>query len=238
MTGQKTGQTTDQTADQTTDRPAEKPHGLQAIWANTLEPVAPLPWYRRLSLKAVVAATLAVGLLAALVVAAVTGAGAPPRHRIALPDRIGDQVHLPDDGSVQTARSSYQQRIRALSPYRELTVGGYGTTGSSKTTLLLVGLTGSFAEPQRELNKYFGRLAASDVFNDTVTERQDYPTGPLGGAFECAVLTYPSTSETTCVWADGSTVGIVVDSTGESSPQELADRARDIRAAVEVPAED
>ncbi|MER8101115.1 hypothetical protein [Kitasatospora sp. NPDC094016] len=183
------------------------------------------------------AAALAVGLLTALVVAAVTGAGAPPRHRIALQDRIGDQVHLPDDGSVQTARAGHQQRIRALSPYRELAVGGYGTTGSSKTTLL-VGLTGAFAEPQRELDKYFGRLAASDVFNDTVTERQDYPTGPLGGAFECAVLTYPSTSETTCVWADGSTVGIVVDSTGESSPPELAERARDIRAAVEVRAED
>ncbi|MET8541138.1 hypothetical protein ABZW03_10845 [Kitasatospora sp. NPDC004799] len=217
---------------------AAKPSGLQAIWANTLEPVAPLPWYRRVSRKAVIAGVVVVGLFTALTVAAVTGVGAPTRHRIVLADRLGGQVRLPEEGDTRALRADYERRMTALRPYRELTVAGYGAEGTTGTTLTVVGLTGSYPDVRRELDKYFGRLAASDMTRETVFERQDYPAGPLGGALDCAVLDHPAASRTTCAWADGSTVGIVVDETGESTPGELARRTLDIRAAVEVEAED
>ncbi|MER5862700.1 hypothetical protein [Kitasatospora sp. NPDC002040] len=220
-----------------TDQPSEVLGGLQAIWANTRQPVAPLPWYRRVSPRLAVAGVVVVGLATALVVAAVTGAGAPPRHRIVLVDRVGDQVRLPDDGNTQAVRADYARRMTALRPYRELAVAGYGAAGTTRTALTVVGLTGSFAEPERELRKYFGRMASGDVMGETVTGLRDFPAGPLGGELLCAVLAYPSVSETVCAWADGSTVGIVTDSTGGSEPEELAGRTRDIRAAVEVRAE-
>ncbi|MGW2871481.1 hypothetical protein [Kitasatospora sp. NPDC001225] len=220
---------------------AEEPSGLRAIWANTLEPVAPLPWYRRVPRNAVIAAGVVVGLFAAVTVAAVTGFGAPTRHRIVLADRIGDQVRLPDEDSILTLRADYERQMTALRPYRELTVAGYGPAGSTETTLTVIGLTGSFPDVRRELDKYFGtetQTAGAPSDDPVVVGRQDYPAGPLGGAMDCAVLDFPAVPQTTCAWADGSTVGIVVDETGASEPGELARRTLDIRAAVEVEAKD
>ncbi|GAA2982098.1 hypothetical protein [Kitasatospora sp. NPDC127116] len=215
---------------------AEKPSGLRAIWANTLEPVAPLPWYRRVPRNAVIAAVVVVGLFAAVTVAAVTGVGAPTRHRIVLADRIGDQVRLPDDGSTLALRADIERQMTALRPYRELTVAGYGAAGSTETTLTVIGLTGSFPDVRWELDKYFGTQTTIDPSDNPVVDRQDYPAGPLGGALDCAVLDLPAAFQTTCAWADGNTVGIVVDETGASEPEELARRTLDIRAAVEVEA--
>ncbi|MFF2747566.1 hypothetical protein ACFVVA_18695 [Kitasatospora sp. NPDC058048] len=217
---------------------AERPSGLRAIWANTLEPVAPLPWYRRVPRNVVIAAVVVVALFAAVTVAAVTGAGAPTRHRIVLADRIGDQVRLPDADSTLALRADYDRQMTALQPYRELTVAGYGAAGSTETTLTVIGLTGSFSDVRWELDKYFGTQTTIDPSDNPVVDRQDYPAGPLGGALDCAVLDYPAVSLTTCAWADGNTVGIVIDATGAGEPEELARRTLDIRAAVEVEAKD
>ncbi|MFG2907117.1 hypothetical protein ACGF13_18885 [Kitasatospora sp. NPDC048286] len=216
----------------------ERSSGLKAIWANTLEPVAPLPWYRRVPLKLVTAGAVVVGLATALTVAAVTGAGAPPPHRILLPEELGYQVRMPEDGNARAARGYYQRRLTALSPYREVTVAGYGTAGTTETTLTVIGLTGIFSDPQQEVLKYFGRLGNGDAGGETVTEVEDFPAGPLGGQLMCAVLVYPSTSETACVWADGSTVGIVVDHTGAGRTEDVAQNTLEVRAAVEVEAKD
>ncbi|MFF7994001.1 hypothetical protein ACFZDG_29955 [Kitasatospora xanthocidica] len=221
----------------------EEPSGLRAIWANTLEPVAPLPWYRRVSLKLVAAGVAVVGLATGLTVAAVTGAGAPTRHRIVLEDELGYQVRMPEDGDLRAMQADYQSRMTALRPYRELTVAGYGTAGTSRITLTVVGLTGTYADPLRELDKYFSRLASRDQtggsgFGGTLSTRENFPSGPLGGLIDCAELVYPTASETTCAWADGTTVGIVVDRTGTLRPLDLAARTLEIRAAVEVEVKD
>ncbi|GAA4884282.1 hypothetical protein [Kitasatospora terrestris] len=217
-----------------TDQPSADLTGLRAIWANTLQPVAPLPWYRRVSPGPVVAGVVVAGLATALVVAAVTGAGTPPGHRIVLADRVGDRTRLPDDGNSRAVRADFARRTTAPGPYRELAVATYGATGHTGEALTVVGLTGSFPEPQRELRKYFGRMAGGDPMRDTVTELRSFPAGPLGGELLCAVLVYPSVSRTTCAWADGSTVGIVTDATGENGTADLAALTLEIRAAVEV----
>ncbi|MFJ8474486.1 hypothetical protein [Kitasatospora sp. NPDC094011] len=227
-----------------TEQPSERPTGLQAIWANTLEPVAPLPWYRRVSRKAVLIGVVVVGLLTALTVAAVTGAGAPPAHRIALADRIGDQERKPDDQLVTTERGRLQKNLTALSRFRDVSVAGYGPAGSSRSTLLVDGMTGSFPDARTELDREFGAVWGSDVSSDSdgssesIRGRQDYPAGPLGGALDCAVLGGPTDSRTLCIWADGTTVGAVIDRTGSIRPDDLAKRALEVRAAVEVEVKD
>ncbi|MFE4518392.1 hypothetical protein ACFRMQ_29915 [Kitasatospora sp. NPDC056783] len=215
----------------------EEPGGLKAIWANTLEPVAPLPWYRRVSLKLVGAGVVVVGLATALTVAAVTGAGAPTKHQVVMADEIGHQVRIPEDASPEVLRAAFGERAKAFR-YQDLTVGHYGAVRSAKAELTVIGLTGSFRDPQRELNGYFGDLARSSMWQETVSERAPYPPGPLGGALECAALDYTTTQETTCVWADADTVGIVTDNTGRTAPEDLAQRALEVREAVEVAAED
>ncbi|MBD0690641.1 hypothetical protein [Streptomyces sp. CBMA123] len=231
-------------ADTENDQPSERAGGLQAIWANTLEPVAPLPWYRKVSGKAVAVAAVVVGLLTALTVAAVTGAGAPPAHRIALADRIGDQERMPDDQVVTAERGRLQKNLTALSRYRDVSVAGYGAAGSGRSTLLVAGMTGSFPDARGELDRQFGAVWGSDVSSDpdgsseSIRGRRDYPAGPLGGALDCAVLGGPTDARTICVWADGTTVGGVIDGTGETRPEDLAKRALEIRTAVEVEAED
>ncbi|GHF56294.1 hypothetical protein GCM10018790_37860 [Kitasatospora xanthocidica] len=219
----------------------EEAGGLRAIWANTLVPVAPLPWYRRVPLKLAAAGVVVVGLATALTVAAVTGAGAPTRHRIVLGDELGHQVRMPEDGDLRATHADYQSRMTALRPYRELTVAGYGTAGTSTITLTVVGLTGTYSDPLRELDIYFDRLAwreqtGGSGFGATLSTRLNFPSGPLGGLLDCAELVRPTASETTCAWADGSTVGIVVDRTGSLGPADLAARTLEVRAAVEVEA--
>ncbi|MFI9325592.1 hypothetical protein ACIGXI_38240 [Kitasatospora aureofaciens] len=220
------------------EQPSERPTGLQAIWANTLEPVAPLPWYRTVPRKAWIAGGVVVALFAALTVAAVTGAGAPPSHRIVLADRIGDQERMPDDEVVTTERARLHRNLTALRPYRDVSVAGYGPAGSGRRSLLVAGMTGSFPDARGELDRQFGAGWGSDVSrwpdSEPIRERRDYPAGPLGGALDCAVLGDSATSRTICIWADGTTVGAVIDGTGETRPDDLAKRALEIRTAVEV----
>ncbi|MFH9350751.1 hypothetical protein [Kitasatospora sp. NPDC017646] len=224
------------------EQPSERPSGLRAIWANTLEPVAPLPWYRTVPRKAWSAGGVVVALFTALTVAAVTGAGAPPAHRIVLADRIGDQERMPDDDVVTTESARLHRNLTALRPYRDVSVAGYGPVGSGRRTLLVAGMTGSFPDARGELDRQFGALWGSDASrwpdDEPIRERQDYPVGALGGALDCAVMGDSSASRTVCVWADGTTVGAVIDGTGETRPDDLAKRALEIRTAVEVEVED
>lgn len=208
--------------------------GLQAIWANTAQPVAPLPWYRRLSPKAVIAVVAVVGLFTALTVAAVTGAGAPDPHRIVLTDRIGDQKRLLDDEVVNAIRRDFQPRLTGRNAFRDLSVAGYGAEGSPERDALVIGATGGFPDARTELDRVFGRPAASG----STRERQDFPAGPLGGALECGLYRSPAHGRLACAWADGTTLGIVVDESGKFSPQDLAKRTLEIRAAVEVDVQD
>ncbi|MFD4658881.1 hypothetical protein ACFWP2_24990 [Kitasatospora sp. NPDC058444] len=225
-----------------TEQPPDKSSGLRAIWANTLEPTAPLPWHRRVPPKAWIGGGVVVALFAALTVAAVTGAGAPPAHRIVLVDRIGDQERMPDDGEVVAERGRLQTNLTALSRYRDVSVAGYGPAGSGRSTLLVAGMTGGFPDARGELDRQFGAVWGSDVSSETgetLQDRQDFPAGPLGGALDCAVLAAPTaSSRTICIWADGTTVGGVIDGTGETRPEDLARRTLEIRTAVEVEVKD
>ncbi|MFI9366013.1 hypothetical protein ACIG5E_33925 [Kitasatospora sp. NPDC053057] len=65
-------------------------------------------------------------------------------------------------------------------------------------------------------------------------ELQDYPAGPFCGVSQCAALDFATAAQTACVWADDETVGIVTDEKGAVGPDDLAKRALEIRAAVEV----
>ncbi|WP_031069520.1 hypothetical protein [Streptomyces sp. NRRL WC-3742] len=229
---------TDRTTETDAEAGAERPSGLQAIWANTTQPVAPLPWYRRVSRKMIIATVVVVGLFTALTVAAVTGAGAPEQHKIVLADRIGDQVRMPDDDLVVAARTKFQRGLTALSPFRDAEVASYGAEGDRESSVLVIGVTGSFPDARTELDRYFGRPTAPGTPSATVRERQDFPVGPLGGALECALLAADAGLwSPVCAWADGTTVGIVTDETGSVELAGLAKRTLVIRAAVEVKAE-
>ncbi|MFJ7246898.1 hypothetical protein ACIQWA_19940 [Kitasatospora sp. NPDC098652] len=225
------------TADLESEEPTGRPTGLQAIWANTLEPVAPLPWYRRMSRGVWIGGAVVVALFAGLTVAAVTGAGAPPAHKIVLADRIGDQERMPDTSEVTAERNRLHRNLTALSRYRDVSVAGYGPAGSGRTTLLVAAMTGGFPDARGELDAQFGAVWGADSTSDTqepVRSRRDYPAGPLGGAMDCAVLGDSTDARTLCIWADGTTVGAVIDASGTARPDDLAKRALEIRTAVEV----
>ncbi|MFE3879860.1 hypothetical protein ACFXPX_36365 [Kitasatospora sp. NPDC059146] len=205
------------------------------------------PWYRTVSGRVWIAGAAVVVLGAGLTVAAVTrddgptgGAGTPAAarsgpagHRIVLPDRIGEQARLPGDDS-SALRASYEERTKVFK-HRDLTAGTYSPSGAPGNTLTVIGLTGSYPNPGGKVAFYFDDLARSDVFrDDSVQGLQDYPAGPLGGVLRCATLNSATATQSTCVWADGDTVGIVVDEKGAARPDDLAKRALEIRTAVEV----
>lgn len=136
-------------------------------------------------------------------------------------------------------RGDLEKNLTAANPVREVTVAGYGTAGSGKSTLLVAGLTGTFSDARRELDDYFAGLSGTPDMpgGATVADRRDCPAGPLGGSLDCAVLSDPTAPQTVCVWADGTPVGIVIDRTGASRPEDLTRRTLEIRAAFEVKAE-
>ncbi|MFJ9694351.1 hypothetical protein [Kitasatospora sp. NPDC101183] len=222
----------DATPDQIPAPAAPAPSGLQAIWANTAQPVAPLPWYRRVSRRALVTGAVAVGLLTVLAVGMASIDGGPaPRKALTLPDTLGTSVRLPDDPLVESTRADYP--VRTLRPrFKESAVARYGAAGSTNTELIVIGLSGA-ADPKGEAARFFARADRGSVMQQTVTDLEDYPAGPLGGDLQCAQLTYSVGSETACVWSGADVVGIVVDKTGKSTPEALAARTVDIRAAAE-----
>ncbi|MFJ3789804.1 hypothetical protein [Kitasatospora sp. NPDC090091] len=214
---------------------------LRAHWAAAPAPVP--PWYRRVSPRLWKVAGGAVAAVTAIVVlAAVLGPDDPARYRLDVQQQVGDLTRDPDTSGAYAAQNTemFPDTLGYIR-FREHFVAGYRLPGSKDADFVVVGATGAFASPVRELDDLLGGVdpalhpdAAGDPHAPAAYTA--FPPGPLGGALKCTAQPNGNRDVTAiCAWADSTTVGSVTDL--NQGPQNLdlaalAERTRTVRAAM------
>ncbi|AUY48812.1 hypothetical protein [Streptomyces sp. CB01881] len=217
---------------------------LRARWA---EPAAAVPpWYRRVSRRtwkvsgSVVAALAAFGVLAT-----VFGPDDPVRYRLDAPQSIGELTRESDSSGAYAAQDAeiFPNTLGYIR-FHEHFVAGYRRPGSTGTDFLVIGATGTFASPVRELDDLLGgvdpvlgpaRIGATSP-QASPSGYTVFPSGPLGGFLKCTVQDNGHKDAiAVCAWADATTVGSVTDYSQDAGSLDLtalAERTRAIRAAM------
>ncbi|MFJ2575382.1 hypothetical protein [Kitasatospora aureofaciens] len=217
---------------------------LRARWAEPTQS-EPVPWYRRLKRGTLVKSTIALfAVVTAGTLFVVLGPEDPVHHKLTTPQSIGDLVLEADsaktyaDANARTFPNT-PGRIRVHDHF----VVGYRATGATNTSLIIAGATGSFARPVHELDSLLGGPDPADDPTPSdgtkpIGGYTTFPPGPLGGFLKCAATGKGSDFTVACAWADGNTVGSVVDLNATEATVNLpalAERTRAIRAAMTVP---
>jgi hypothetical protein len=159
-------------------------------------------------------------------------------HSIVVPQSVGDYRRL--NGSVADRLASTMRKSMGDSAdgyaevYAKAKIAIYTKNGNTQRPLIFVGLVGSdspqLAEelkaqtPSEEVDSTFLGMGISDA--------DDYPAGPLGGALRCGTGPVGGGTAAACAWADSSTVGMLIE-TGESGVPALAKTTLDLRNAAE-----
>lgn len=116
----------------------------------------------------------------------------------------------------------------ALTPVAAVYGGGDG-----RGEFIMWGAYGKILDPGSEADQAFDAMARTGY---QVGARSAYDPGPLGGTLRCATVGKGGRTWAHCIWADGSSVVIVLD--GSSPTADLAAtaaRTRAFRTAAEVP---
>ncbi|MFD7732858.1 hypothetical protein ACFV6F_21005 [Kitasatospora phosalacinea] len=217
---------------------------LRSIWAAGGQPQPVPPWYRRVTRVQV---GVAAGCLAALLAGylAIRSVDSEmTRHRVALPAEFAGLSRVADAQDLATLRASYErQDARHYVPW-SIQVQGYGQPGATglwESELVAVAMEseGSVPDASRAATEMLGGYSpdGSSLGDGTpVNGLRTYPPGPLNGALACATLGGAGEEYAACAWADGNTMGALFDRTGELTPEQLADRTRELRAVTEQPA--
>ncbi|MFJ9448631.1 hypothetical protein ACIRRH_43620 [Kitasatospora sp. NPDC101235] len=217
---------------------------LRARWA---EPVAtePVPWYRRLKRRTLTTTAVTVAAVAtAGTLFVVLGPDDPAHYKLTAPQTIGDLTLDPD--SAKTLADA-DARVFPNTPgtirIHDHFVVAYRTPDATDPSLIVIGATGSFARPVRELDSLLG--GPDPANNPTPSDGTKpvggytvFPPGPLGGFLKCAAADKGTDLTVACAWADGNTIGGVVDTSATQATIDLpalAERTRTIRAAMTVP---
>ncbi|QKW18459.1 hypothetical protein HUT16_04705 [Kitasatospora sp. NA04385] len=222
-------------------RRAQSIDGLRSIWAAGEQPQPVLPWYRKVTRRqvGVTAACLVTVLAAALAIRSVDSGVV--QHRVALPTDFAGLTRVADAQDLATLRASYENRNARRYVPRIVQVQGYGQPGATglwESELVAVAMQGSVPDAARAATEMLGGYSpdGGSLRDGTpVGGMRTYPPGPLNGALACATLGEPGEEYAACAWADGSTLGALVDRTGELTPEELADRTRALRSLTELP---
>ncbi|GLW74236.1 hypothetical protein Kpho02_65340 [Kitasatospora phosalacinea] len=221
---------------------AQSIDSLRSIWAAGGQPQPVPPWYRRVTRRqaGATAACLAVLLLAYLAIRSVDSE--VTQHRVALPTELAGLPRAAEDQDLRTLRSEYEAQQSRRYALRAVQVQGYGrpgATGLRESELLAVAMEGSFPDAAQAATAMLGGYSPTggSLRDGTpVAGMQTYAPGPLGGTIACATVGEPDSASAVCAWADGSTLGALVDRTGELTAEQLADRTRQLRALTEQPA--
>lgn len=168
-----------------------------------------------------------------------SAAGNAPDHTLALPASVDGLTQQTTPTAMQLAndlRDSFSSKEPDYAPlYRQALVGIYARRSTRPENRLIV--IGFFADQSPVVRRAFGDATAPEIVDSvmlgaSVPDSTAYPAGPLGGALHCGTLTAGGVKVPICVWADGSTVAVVVDALAGSTRQ-AAVTSLDLRTAAE-----
>lgn len=215
-------------------QPAPGPDTPVAPVAPAVPPQPPVPQRRRgLKIAGTVLAMAAGLVIGKLAMGALLGSDTPEdagRYEL-VPPATFQGLTLQESGPRIDAIK--QGQGPAKPGVRQVAVVYADASGTAQ--LVVSGAAGSFDDlnPGAELTAGLKSMGAKDA---DITEHE--AGKPAGGAMRCATVTFQGTAVPMCMWADHSAL-VTVSLPVENKPLpmgELAERARALRGAMEVPA--
>lgn len=166
------------------------------------------------------AVVVAVGVVIAIAVSSVVASTG--KYKLVPPASF--QGLVKDDGNsvVSSMKGGFADAAKAgVTPV----VTAYSKSiGAKEPSLVFVGAYGNTPGGAFELGQFWD--GASSGGQAKVGAKTTEPAGPLGGTMQCATLDYSGTYVPTCVWADNSSYGAVMNfdgtSTAEITPAQLS----------------
>ncbi|WP_377268730.1 hypothetical protein [Peterkaempfera sp. SMS 1(5)a] len=153
------------------------------------------------------------------------GEGGIGQYTLVPPAAFHGLVWMDDSDAAKGAREALQQNTY---PPGVTPLGtAYGRDG--QVTLVISGVSGPVADPAAGLSHGFMNLESAG----TMSARQDFYPGRLGGELQCAEVTMTDGTLSACAWADHSSVVMVVTRVDKPLPA-FAAQTRQLRAAMEV----
>ncbi|MFB7944945.1 hypothetical protein ACFC6L_08480 [Kitasatospora phosalacinea] len=112
------------------------------------------------------------------------------------------------------------------------TVAAFYVAEDQGRAVIVAGGYGKVTRPEFQVDQQFKQLQQE---GDTVSGRKSMDAGPLGGTMSCALVTNSDTELNVCVWADYSTVVIVMEGNQDGTTlDKVAADARELRQTAEV----
>jgi hypothetical protein len=144
------------------------------------------------------------GVVAFAVLSVVKDTG---KYKLVPPATFQGQVRDDNSAAVKSMSGSIADAAKTgVTPV----VTTYATQlGATTPGFAFVGAYGDIPGGQFELNQFW--TGAGDGGQATVSPRTNEPAGKLGGTLQCATLDYSGTYVPTCVWADNSSYGALMD---------------------------
>ena len=195
----------------------------------------PTPWRLIAAVALLVAAVTVWGLVTLM--QASGGSRSTPDKRISLPTTVAE-YQLVRSVSGPTVRALLEQQLGSLGPIEDAMdtaqVGIYRVGSDGLTTVVFLGFN---AADSTQIDALLGSHDANTVVSQVMSGAgargaAHAEPGPLGGALQCAQASKNGQPYTPCVWADRSTVGLVLQ-IGLIGTTRAADTAVQFRAAAE-----
>ncbi|MGW4690806.1 hypothetical protein ACWEO1_00250 [Kitasatospora cineracea] len=114
----------------------------------------------------------------------------------------------------------------------EQTVAALYATEDGSRMVIAAGAYGKVSRPSAQVDQQFKDMEKE---GDTVTQKKSVDAGPLGGSMSCAMVKSSDTPDlAVCVWADYSSVVLVMEKSDSVDLDKAAADTRELRQAAEV----
>ncbi|PJN26756.1 hypothetical protein [Kitasatospora sp. CB02891] len=160
------------------------------------------------------------------------------KNKVVLPQSFKDLTSDPEDADAKRLSSTLQSGLGEdkNSFTNAEPVSTIYRSSDQQKMLLVSGMTGKVLLPSKQVDAAFSSFSAG---GDGIKDRSDVDPGPLGGRLSCGTTEIAGEQGGICVWADSSSVVVVLELDGSSDSGVSKDRiiadTQELRKLSEVP---
>ncbi|MFD8600242.1 hypothetical protein ACFV1L_35110 [Kitasatospora sp. NPDC059646] len=161
------------------------------------------------------------------------------KNKVVLPQSFHDMTSDPEDEDAKRLSSGLQSGLaedKSSFTQAEPVSTIYRSSDEQKM-LLVSGMTGHVLFPSKQVDAAFSSFSAGGAGG--VSDRSDIDPGPLGGRLSCGTTDIAGQHGGICVWADSSSVVVVLELDGSSDKGVTKDQVvadtQELRKLSEVP---
>ncbi|MFD7984095.1 hypothetical protein ACFV4M_12060 [Kitasatospora indigofera] len=159
-------------------------------------------------------------------------------HKVVLPQTFQGVERDDDNPTARTLQSGLADVYSSGSnAWKPTAVAGVYPDQEHGTGVIVAGGYGKVVMPESELRKFLeGFESSGKAQGTTFGPRRTFDPGPLGGYLTCETMKAPEETDSVCVWADNSSVVMVLSGGPDVEPDldRAAAATRELRAAAEV----